>query len=185
VSRAQVGSTVGPISGFPVTTADQLQRDIYDFRLHFDQIYLGCIPRLLDEEGMFLAFLSFLTAVDILAGVFSPAPTPGARFRSFAGRFLPDGLGSLGDELWKARNLMVHSFNPGQFGLVCGQSRLHLSKNHNITTLNAQDVYAALVTAARAYFDALRNAPELQQVFAKRIAETDGGAPETHIVCEY
>ena len=168
-----------------MTSTEQLKQDIYEFRLRFDQIYLGCIPRLLDELGMFLAFLSFLTAVDVLAGVFSPERTPGARFRSFAGRFLPEGLGSLADELWRARNLMVHSFNPGQFGLVCGQSRLHLSKNHTITILNAQDVYAALVIAARAYFDALQSDPDLQRVFAKRIAETDGGAPETHIVHEY
>jgi hypothetical protein len=168
-----------------MTMNEQLERDIYEFRLHFDQIYLGCIPRLLDEQGMFLAFLSFLTAVDVLAGVYSPERMPGARFRSFAGRFLPDGLGSLGDELWKARNLMVHSFNPGRIGLVCGQSRLHLTQNHDITILNAQDVYAALVTTARAYFDALQSDPELQRIFAKRIAETDGGAPETHVIYEY
>lgn len=168
-----------------MTNPDQLQRDIYEFRLHFDQIYLDCIPRLLDEKGMFLAFLSFLTAVDVLAGVFSPERKSGEKFRSFAGRFLPEGLCSLSDELWKARNLMVHSFNPGQFGLVSGQSRLHLSKNQSITTLNAQDVYAALVTAARDYFTALQSDPELQQVFAKRIADTDGGAPETHVVREY
>lgn len=168
-----------------MTNADQLQRDIYEFRLHFDQIYLDCIPRLLDEKGMFLAFLSFLTAVDVLAGVFSHERTPGARFRSFAGRFLPEGLRSLSDDLWKARNLMVHSFNPGQFGLVSGQSRLHLSKTHSVTTLNAQDVYAALVAAAREYFTALQSDPELQLVFVKRIADTDGGAPESHVVHEY
>jgi hypothetical protein len=167
-----------------MTTAEKLERDIYEFRLHFDQIYLGCIPRLLDEQGMFLAFLSFLTAVDILAGVFSPERMPGVRFRSFAGNFLPEGLNSLADELWKARNLMVHSFNPGQFGLVCGQSRLHLSKHDSITILNAQDLYAALITASRAYFDALQGNPELLQVFTKRIAETQGGAPETHVVYE-
>ncbi len=154
--------------------------------MHFDQIYLDCIPRLLDEKGMFLAFLLFLTAVDVLAGVFSPErKKPGERFRSFAGRFLPEGLRPVCDDLWKARNLMVHSFNPGRFGLVSGQSRLHLSKNHSITTLNAQDLYAALVTAARDYFTALENDPDLQLVFAKRIADADGGAPETHVIHEY
>jgi hypothetical protein len=166
-------------------TDQQLQKDIYEFRLHFDQVYLDCIPRLLDEKGMFLAFLSFLTAIDILAGVFSPEKMPGARFRVFANRYLPEGLNSLGDELWKARNLMVHSFNPGHFGLVSGQSRLHLSKNHSVTMLNAQDVYAALVTAAGSYFSALQRNPELQEVFARRVADSDGGAPETHIVREY
>jgi hypothetical protein len=43
-----------------VTDPDQLQRDIYDFRLHLDQIYLDCNPRLLDDKGMFVAFLAFL-----------------------------------------------------------------------------------------------------------------------------
>jgi hypothetical protein len=80
---------------------------------------------------------------------------------------------------------MVHSFNPGQFGLVSGQSRLHMSKSHGITMLNAQDVYAALVTAAGEYFNALESDPELQRIFAERIADTAGGAPETHIVHEH
>ncbi len=168
-----------------MTDADQAQRDIYEFRLHFDQIYLDGIPRLLDEKGMFLAFLLFLTAVDVLAGCYSPDQTSGARFRSFAGRFLPEKLRSLSDDLWKARNLMVHSFNPGQFGLVSGQSRLHMTEFHGITTLNAQDVYAALVIAAGEYFKELQCDPELQRVFAKRIADGGGGAPETHIVHEY
>lgn len=51
--------------------------------------------------------------------------------------------------------------------------------------LNAQDVYAALVIAAREYFNALERDAGLQQVFAKRIANSDGGAPETHVVHEY
>lgn len=49
-----------------MTDPNQLQRDIYDFRLHLDQIYLNRIPRLLDDKDMFLAFLALpLGFVDV------------------------------------------------------------------------------------------------------------------------
>lgn len=108
--------------------ADQLQRDIHEFRLHFDQVYLDGIPRLLDEKGMFLAFLLFLTAVDVLAGVYSCDQTNGTRFKSFAGRFLPEYLRSYSDGLWKARNLMVHSFNPSSL-VSLAVSRIYICPN--------------------------------------------------------
>ncbi|MDB6063354.1 MAG: hypothetical protein JWM78_3457 [Verrucomicrobiaceae bacterium] len=168
-----------------MSITDQLHKDIYEFQLNFDKLYLDCIPRLLDETGMFLAFLIFLTALDVLAGAYSAEKLPGLRFRSFAGLFLPLELRPFGPDLWKARNLMVHSFNPGNFGLVSGQSRLHLSKNHSVTMLNAQDLYAALVVSARGYFTALQNNSELQEIFAKRISDDDGGAPESYTVNEY
>jgi hypothetical protein len=40
------------------------------------------------------------------------------------------------------------------------------------------------VTAAGEYFNA-ESDPELQRIFAERIADTAGGAPETHIVHEH
>jgi hypothetical protein len=49
---------LGLRSGIIVITTEQLERDIYEFRLHFDQIYLGCIPRLLDEEEVLPHFES-------------------------------------------------------------------------------------------------------------------------------
>ncbi|MGE0583425.1 MAG: hypothetical protein AB7P31_14985 [Steroidobacteraceae bacterium] len=42
--------------------------DIDGFRFHFDAMYVGGIPRLLDETGVFPAFVTMLTATDTLAG---------------------------------------------------------------------------------------------------------------------
>jgi hypothetical protein len=39
-----------------------------EYRRHFDHYYLGVIPRLLTEEGAFLAFGSMITAIESLAG---------------------------------------------------------------------------------------------------------------------
>jgi hypothetical protein len=76
---------------------------------------------------------------------------------------------------------MVHAFNPGPFALVCNQSRLHLTPHGEVTVLNVQDFYAALLLASRSYFSALLSDPELAKNFSRRIADKDGGAPETHM----
>jgi hypothetical protein len=81
---------------------------------------------------------------------------------------------------------MVHAFNPGTFALVCNQSRLHLTPHGQVTVLNAQDFYAALVTSSQEYFQRLATDEALQRNFRRRLSEADGGAPETffsmHIV---
>lgn len=166
-------------------SSQQLHLDFEEFKLHFDAIYLGGIPRLLDEDGMFLSFLVILTATEALAGVYSPQRPAGERFKMFVERFFPNGLRNRSTELWQARNLMVHAFNPGPFGLVSRQSRLHLTDCGGVTMLNAEDLYATLVNSSREYFEALLADPDLQTNFAKRLAASDGGGPQTLTAYEY
>jgi hypothetical protein len=144
-------------------------------------MYIGAIPRLLDESGAFLAFLSVLTAVDALAGAWRPSAGSGERFKGFVSTFFPQALRERADDLWTFRNLMVHAFNPGPFALVCNQSRLHLTPHGTVTVLNAQDFYAALVLASQEYFRCLASDDALQNNFRQRIADADGGAPEAFL----
>lgn len=160
---------------------DATAKDIDEFRFHFDSMYIGGIPRLLDETGAFLSFLAMLTAVDALAGVWKPAGGTGERFKGFVTNYFPVGLRERADELWRMRNLMVHAFNPGTFALVCGQSRLHLTKQGEATVLNAQDLYGALMQASRAYFTDLLADSELQENFRRRVADKDGGAMQQYV----
>ena len=157
-----------------------VQFDITDFRSHFDAMYVGAIPRLLNDDGAFLSFLATLTATDALAGFCAPNLGTGERFRAFVVRFFPKEFASLAESLWQFRNLMVHSFNPGPFILTFHQSRLHLTVQDGRTVLNAEDFYAALVTASRQYFDALLNDEALQRQFALRLVDDDGGGIQTH-----
>jgi hypothetical protein len=161
--------------------AASIQKDIDDFRSHFDVMYIGAIPRLLDESGAFRAFLSILTAVEALAGVWGPTAGSGERFKGFVASYFPPELRSRADDLWRFRNLMVHAFNPGPFVLVCGQSRLHLTPHGPLTALNAQDFYAALVLASQDYFRSLGSDETLRTNFARRIAHADGGAPDSFL----
>lgn len=156
-------------------------KDIEEFRFHFDSMYIGGIPRLLDETGAFLSFLAVLTAIDALAGVWKPDAGSGERFKGFVAAYFPEGLRERSDELWRMRNLMVHAFNPGVFALVCNQSRLHLTQQGEAIALNAQDFYAALMLASRSYFSALLVTEALQENFRRRIADKDGGAMQTFL----
>jgi hypothetical protein len=160
---------------------DSIDKDIDEFRFHFDSMYIGGIPRLLDEAGAFLAFLTTLTAVDALAGVWNPNLGSGERFKGFVEVYFPSNLKLRAEDLWRFRNLMVHAFNPGPFALVCNQSRLHLTPHGEVTVLNAQDFYAALILASQDYFEKLVNDQMLRANFQRRIAEKDGGAPDSCI----
>ena len=162
--------------------ASSTHQDIEQFRFHFDAMYVGGIPRLLNDDGAFLAFLAMLTAVDALSGTFAPREVSGQRFRKFVAEFFPAPLSERAEDLWKFRNLMVHAFNPGPFALVCHQSRLHLTSQSELTVLNAEDFYAALIFASQQYFDALGKDVELQKLFAQRIADSDGGGIQSFLV---
>ena len=70
---------------------------------------------------------------------------------------------------------MIHSFNPSPFAIVCHQSRMHFVIADGTPVLNAEDFYADVVVAARAYFTALYSDLELQKHFARRITDHDGG----------
>ena len=167
-----------------MTDTQELSDMAADFRRHFDQYYLGVIPRLLNEEGLFFAFLSMLAAVESLAGTYMPDHGTGERFRAFVSTFFPKTYELHVDDLWKFRNRMIHSFNPTPFMILCRNSRMHLCDASGVQMLNAEDFYADLVTASRAYFSALYSDPELQRRFGKRISVDDGGRPVSHQVME-
>lgn len=152
--------------------------EIADYRVHFDSIYVAGVPRLLCDEGVFLSFLVVLSATDALAGLYAPSKGTGERFKAFVERYFPEELKLESERLWQFRNAMVHSFNPGPYGLTHHASRAHLTNTLGVPTLNAEDFYAALLTASRHYFSELAASPELQDSFMRRVKATDGGAPQ-------
>lgn len=155
-------------------------QDVEAFRDQFDSLYVGAIPRLMDDDGGFLAFLCMVSAIDALAGLWSPTCGSGERFRSFVEEFFPSGLRERGADLWGFRNSMVHACNPGvSFTLVVNRSRLHLTPNGTTTMLNAQDFYAALVIAAQEYFRRLVSDVALRSNFARRMVDAGGGVPDS------
>jgi len=167
-----------------MTDTQELSDVAAEFRRHFDQYYLGVIPRLLNEEGLFLAFLSMLAALESLAGTYMPDQGTGERFRAFISTFFPKAYEPHVDQLWKFRNRMIHSFNPSPFMILCRNSRMHLCEASGVRMLNAEDFYADLVTASRAYFSALYSDLELQRRFGRRVTSDDGGRPIAHQVVE-
>ncbi len=166
----------------PTTT---VLNDIDSYRQHFDTMFVGGIPRLLNDDGAFLSFVAVVTATDALAGLFAPSKGSGERFRLFVETFFPEDHRALAADIWQLRNSLIHSFNPGPFALTQHCSRQHLQAPLGIVTLNAEDFYAALLIAARAYFDALVREPALQAAFKLRVQATDGGAPETSVVVQH
>ena len=158
---------------------EDLSVALVEFRQHFDRYYLGAIPKLLNEEGMFLAFISMLTAIETLAGLYRPSKDPGERFRAFLRAYFSETYHPLIDDLWRFRNLMVHAFNPMPFLIGCHQSRVHLVPIEGTRYLNAEDLYADLVAGSKKYFQAVYEEPALQEAFAKRVSEKGGGRPKT------
>ncbi|MDP2140049.1 MAG: hypothetical protein Q8L20_04490 [Gammaproteobacteria bacterium] len=167
-----------------MTELQELSEAAAEYRRHFDQYFLGVIPRLLNEDGMFLSFMSVLIAVDSLAGVYLPDKGTGERFRAFFSDFFPASYGAHAAELWQFRNHMIHSMNPQPFMILCRNSRMHLCESSGVRMLNAEDFYADLITASRAYFSALYADLELQNRFAQRIKAGDGGRARSINVVE-
>jgi hypothetical protein len=172
--------------GVTNTMTPALHDEIDGYRVHFDAMYVGGIPRLLNEDGAYLAFLAIVSATDALAGLFAPNKPTGERFRLFVERYFPEDHRPYADRLWGLRNAIVHSFNPGpDFGLTVHASRQHLRSPLGLVTLNAEDLFAALLIASRAYFESLLNDSQLQDSFLKRVAATDGGAPQKFVVQQH
>ena len=155
-----------------------------DFRRHFDNDFLGVIPRLLNEEGAFLAFVSMLAAIECLAGAYLPDHGTGERFRTFVSVYFPVQYKAHVEALWKFRNRMIHAFNPRPFMIVCHNSRMHLCEASGVRVLNAEDLYADLLVASRGYFSELYSDKELQKRFGQRISSDEGGAPIRQQVAE-
>jgi hypothetical protein len=163
---------------------DSLSNSAAEFRRHYDQFYLGVIPRLLNEEGMFLAFVSTLAAIESLAGTYAPNRGSGERFREFIKRYFPSIYEPHSSALWKFRNRMIHSFNPRPFAIVCHNSRMHLVEAGDTRILNAEDFYADTVAGSRAYFTDLYSSTELQLNFEARLNQDDGGVPRATQIIE-
>jgi hypothetical protein len=104
------------LGGSVPVTEETTQRDINEFRLNFDDMYIRGIRLLLNEDGMFLAFLAMLTATEALSGVFAPHLGTGERFRLFVNRFFQ--APSAHADQRQSRSLIVHAFNQGPFAVV-------------------------------------------------------------------
>ena len=154
---------------------DEASEVAAEFRRHFDQYYLGVIPRLFTDEGRILAFVSMLTAIESLAGAFAPSLGAGDRFQKFLVAYFPAAYHIHVAELWQFRNHMIHSFNPTPFLLVCHCSRMHLQCADGVEMLNVEDFYADTVIASRSYFRDLYSQSSLQHRFNKRVTQSDGG----------
>lgn len=143
---------------------------------NFSRIYLGGIPSLLnDSGGAFLSFICTLTATEALGGFVKPKDGNGPRFKSFVHDYFPAPLNSQAEDLWKLRNAAVHGFSPGPYKLTHHNSHLHLTIDGSQTVLNAEDFYAALVTAAKKYFDALQGNAALRVAFEERAQDSSTG----------
>jgi len=59
------------VGGFNSMPSSQDQERV-EFEAHFRAYYLTVIPRLLDESGCYLAFLSMVSAIDVFAGLVGP-----------------------------------------------------------------------------------------------------------------
>jgi hypothetical protein len=143
---------------------------------NFSRIYLGGIPSLLnDNGGAFLSFICTLTATEALGGFLKPSAGNGHRFESFVHDYFPAPLSGQEKDLWKLRNAAVHGFSPGPYKLTHHNSHLHLTIDGGQTVLNAEDFYAALVTAAKRYFDGLQQNVALRVAFEKRAKDPQTG----------
>jgi hypothetical protein len=123
-------------------------------------------------------------ATEALAGTYMPDQGSGERFRTFVSTFFPKVYEPHVEKLWKFRNRMIHSFNPVPFTILCHNSRMHLCEVEGMRMLNAEDFYADVVTASRAYFTALYSDIELQKRFGKRVTSDDGGRSVSQRVAE-
>jgi hypothetical protein len=154
------------------STADR----IAEYRRYFDSIYIAGIPRLLNDDGAFLSFITVVTGTEALAGLYAPSKQNGDRFRDFVLRYYPAELRAYAEKLWELRNAVVHCFHPGPFALTHHASWAHLRSQDGTIVLNAEDFYAALLVASQRYFSELENSEELQAAFLKRTSSAGGGA---------
>jgi hypothetical protein len=70
---------------------------------------------------------------------------------------------------------MVHAFTTGPFALTHHHSEAHFRRVNSLTILNAEDFYAALLSAAQRYFREVRSVPELQKILVQRLQDPKGG----------
>jgi len=72
---------------------------------------------------------------------------------------------------------MIHAFTPRRMSIIRGVPEAHLETDESGTpTLNAEDFFAAMASAANAYIAALEGSEELQAAFLHRLDSTAGGS---------
>lgn len=142
---------------------------------NFGRIYLGGIPSLLNDDGAFLSFICTLTATEALGGFLSPTIRNGPRFKTFVQRYFSDPYPAQAEALWRLRNAAVHGFSAGPYKLTHHNSQLHLTQDEGLMVLNAEDFYAALVSATKRYFDDVAKDPSLQNEFIQRANDPETG----------
>ncbi len=143
---------------------------------NFSRIYLGGIPSLLnDSGGAFLSFICVLTGTEALGGFLKPKDKNGPRFTAFVKDYFPAPLDAQSDTLWTFRNAAVHGFSPGPYKVTHHNSHLHLTTDGGLTVLNAEDFYAAFVTASKKYFNTLHVDASLRASFEERAKDSNTG----------
>ncbi len=145
--------------------------------LWFSRIYLGGIPPIITDDSAFLSFICVLTAVEALAGYrYSNNNKKGERFKQFILDYFPPDYAALRNDLWKFRNSVIHAFSPARFALTHHHSERHFqSDSNNVLTLNAEDFYGALLTAAQKYIAQVRIDAALRELLLARLKSSDGG----------
>jgi len=133
------------------------------------------VPSLLNDDGAFLSFICSLTAIEALGGFLCPREGNGQRFKEFVCRFFREPYAAQAELLWKLRNAAIHGFSPGPYKLTHHQSRLHMTIDGGAPVLNAEDLYADLVLAARKYFTEVETNAALQVALEERAKQPDTG----------
>jgi hypothetical protein len=142
----------------------------------YSRIYLGGIPATINDDSAFLSFVCTLAATEALAGYRYGSGMPnGERFTSLVSAYFPEEYTPLADQLWAFRNSMVHAFTTGPFALTHHHSEAHFRTVNSLIILNAEDFYAALLSAAQRYFREVRSTPELQRILVQRLQDPKGG----------
>lgn len=100
----------------------------------------------------------------------------GKRFKNFVKEYFPKSYKEHVSDLCFLRNGLFHAFSPRKFSLTHGRSYAHLKKQGNGDhILNAEDFYAALLSASQHYFSELHSDSDVQKLFDKRLKDGQGG----------
>jgi hypothetical protein len=158
-----------------------MDRQIADVIAWFGRVYLGGVPQLIKDETAFLSFVCMLAGIEALGGYRDPdASGPranGRRFEAFVSDYFPAVYRPYAGTLWEFRNGMVHGFSPHQFVLTHHHSSMHFRATADgAVILNAEDFYAAFLSASNAYFAAVSASADLQEKFLCRLASPKGGS---------
>ncbi len=155
-----------------------LNDEIENVHRNFSEIFIGGIPRLLNNDGAYLSFICIFAGTEALAGYrYADLQGNGQRFRTFITDYFESRYHPLVNQLWDLRNSMIHSFSPKHFVLCHHQSNLHFTERPPYSkVLNAEDIYAAFVTAADKYFQSLKTDTNVQTQFQRRLNDQRGGS---------